>query len=73
MPVDKPYDAGEYDESFFSGFIYRYLRTSNLKTSLSFGLAFQLLSHRSKKKLLFQDVDVIEDTMYTIMRSNNER
>jgi len=71
-PVDKAYDASDYDESFLSGFIYRYLKTSNLKSSLSFGLAFQFLSHSGGKKLLFQDVDLIEDKMYTIMRSNNE-
>ncbi|HPR41941.1 MAG TPA: carbohydrate kinase family protein [Candidatus Methanofastidiosa archaeon] len=71
-PVDPTYDAGEYDDSFISGFIYRYLKTSNLKSSLSFGLAFQLLSHTDGKKILFQDLDVIEDKMYSIMRSNNE-
>jgi len=71
-PIDMAYDATDYDESFFSGFIYRYLKTSNLKSSLSFGLAFQLLSHEQDKKILFQDVDIIEDKMYSIMRLNNE-
>jgi len=72
LDVDKAYDASEYSGSFFSGFIYRFIKTSNLKSSLSFGLAYQYFSHEEKNKLLFKDIDEIEDKMYSILRSNNE-
>ncbi|MBN1786285.1 MAG: hypothetical protein JW825_04790 [Candidatus Methanofastidiosa archaeon] len=72
VTTDKAFDATDYEDAFYSGFIYRFVKTLNLKSSLSFGLAFQYFSHKKGNRLLFMDVDDIEDKMYAILRSNNE-
>ncbi|MHC1604467.1 MAG: carbohydrate kinase family protein [Candidatus Methanofastidiosia archaeon] len=67
---DKTYDASLFFVSFVSGFISRFLKTSNYKSSTSFGLAYQYFASVARKKIVFREAYDIEGLMYKILRLN---
>jgi len=68
----RSYDASHYFNSFIAGFISRFVKTLNYKSSASFGLAYQFFTYDAGKRVVFKDAYDVEELMYKIVRLNNE-
>lgn len=70
---DDAYSASSYLGAFMAGFIARFLRSSNISTSVCYGLACQELAHDTGKRIvLFDDLEALDDRMYHFARLRHE-
>jgi sugar/nucleoside kinase (ribokinase family) len=66
---DDTYDASLYLAPFVAGCISRYVRTSNISTSVAYGMACQEMAHDARKRIvLFDDMEALDERMYHLAR-----